>query len=143
MSLRDELVRFGMAGAVGFVVDSGILYLCVRFFGWDPYSGRALSFLAAVTTTWTLNRRFTFSDQTPQARLPRQYLRYVLGALTGGSVNYATYAVLVYNSDWVQTYLIVGIAAGSLAGMIVNFSVSKWWVFRRAEGGKPESPPST
>lgn len=135
MSLRGELARFGMAGAVGFAVDSGVLYLCVRFFGWDPYSGRALSFLAAATTTWVLNRRFTFGDQTPRARLPGQYVRYLLGALSGGSVNYATYAVWVYTSVWVQTYLIVAVAAGSLAGMVVNFAVSKWWVFRRNEGG--------
>jgi putative flippase GtrA len=132
-----------MAGTVGFVVDSGVLYLCVRLFGWDPYSGRALSFLAAATTTWALNRRFTFRNQTPRTRLPGQYLRYLLGALTGGSVNYATYAGLVYTSVWVQTYLIVGVAVGSLAGMVVNFAVSKWWVFRRAEGGKPESPSSS
>lgn len=130
MSLHYELTRFGVVGTVGFVVDSAVLYGCVRGLGWDPYSGRAVSFLAAATTTWGLNRRFTFRDLTPRVRLPGQYLRYLFGALIGGAVNYATYAGMVYNSAWVQTYLILGVAAGSLAGMAVNFTVSKWWVFR-------------
>ena len=133
MTIRGEFARFGVAGAIGFAVDSGVLSLCVHVFGWDPYSARALSFLAAATTTWLVNRRFTFQDQTPRHGLPVQYLRYLLGALTGGSVNYATYAILVYSSDWMREHLIIAVAFGSLAGMAVNFSVAKWWVFHRAK----------
>jgi putative flippase GtrA len=44
-------------------------------------------------------------------------------------VNYGTYAVLVAGSSFVHRYPVLGVAAGSLAGLSVNFVASRQLVF--------------
>ena len=51
---------FAFAGGVGFLVDSGVLEALVRFAGLQVHFARVISFLAAVTATWLINRTFTF-----------------------------------------------------------------------------------
>jgi putative flippase GtrA len=59
--VKKELLRFAIAGTVGFVVDAGVLYLVKDSLGY--YLGRALSFFLAVFCTWLLNRQFTFHQK--------------------------------------------------------------------------------
>ena len=54
-----EFLRFGVVGTIGFVVDTAVLYAGLAL-GLGLYGGRAVSYLAAATTTWALNRVWTF-----------------------------------------------------------------------------------
>jgi putative flippase GtrA len=96
----------------------------------DVYSGRVLSYLIAATTTWALNRRFTFTgaDQSPPLK---QWLKFLGANAVGGMVNYAVYAALVTFTATVASTPVLGVAAGSLAGLFFNYGVNKFWVFRR------------
>lgn len=122
--------KFGLVGVVGFVVDSLVL-MAVMAAGLDPYSGRAVSFTAAVTTTWLLNRSFTFQDRSPG--LFRQWLRFASVNSFGGVVNYLTYAVLVSEVAIFARWPVLGVVVGSLAGMAFNLYGSKRFVFHRKE----------
>ena len=61
MKLAREFLSFAVVGTIGFVVDLGVLYVVAPTLGW--YGGRVLSFLAAASVTWALNRRFTFAGR--------------------------------------------------------------------------------
>lgn len=100
---------------------------------WNPYVARVPSFLLAATSTWLINRHWTFADRRGRARLP-EWGRYLLTMLGGGAVNYATYAVLLAGTDTVAAWPVIGVAAGSLAGMTVNYLGADRWIFgaRRA-----------
>lgn len=124
-----RLLRFGVAGVIGFVVDAGVLMVLIATFGIGPYLARVPSFLAAATATWLVNRYWTFADRRNAAR-GAEWGRYVLAMLGGGAVNYAVYATLVATVDTVRIWPVLGVAAGSLAGMVVNFASSNWWIFR-------------
>ncbi|MDR0779089.1 MAG: hypothetical protein LBF16_00115, partial [Pseudomonadales bacterium] len=52
---------------------------------------------------------------------------FVLG---GGAVNLLTYAWLLVKSVTVYEHPILGVAAGSVAGMLVNFGLLKWVLFK-------------
>lgn len=123
-----EFLRFCAVGAVGFVVDAGVLQLLTHGAGWNPYGSRAVSFLIAVTVTWQLNRRYTFSV-AEKARLSSEWLRYVSLNAIGGGVNYLVYAACVHEFDVVRRYLIIGVALGSAVGLLVNYTASKRLVF--------------
>lgn len=125
----SRLLRFGVAGTIGFLVDAGVLLLLIHGLGLDPYTARVPSFLAAATATWLINRYWTFADRRNAAR-GAEWGRYVLAMLAGGIVNYATYAALVATVDPVRAWPVLGVAAGSLAGMLVNYASSNWWIFR-------------
>lgn len=127
--LRRQLVLFTLVGALGFVVDAGIVQVLVRRFAADPYLARLLSFLAAATTTWSLNRRYTFAGGGGGSRR-REWLRYLVAMGGGFALNYGTYAVLVASWPLVREWPAIGVAAGSIAGAALNFLASKYWIFR-------------
>src|SRR6476469_6404288 len=54
-----ELLRFGIVGVAGFVVDAAVLTAAIAL-GLGPWLGRVLSYLAAATATFALNRAWTF-----------------------------------------------------------------------------------
>jgi putative flippase GtrA len=122
--------RFAIVGTGGFVVDTAVLYAMLAL-GLDLYSGRAVSYICAATFTWWGNRTITFSQgRASGARnVAAEWLRFVVTNLGGGAVNYATYAVLVNVSQAVHDHPILGVAAGALAGMTVNFFASRLLVF--------------
>ena len=64
-STSGRLLRFGAVGAVGFIVDGGLLYGLVASGLLGSLTARVVSFPTAVLTTWMLNRRFTFHDRGP------------------------------------------------------------------------------
>jgi putative flippase GtrA len=124
-----EFARFVVIGTVGFAVDASTLKLLVALLHMDLYSGRLVSYLTAATGNWMLNRRFTFK-QASQASPFRQWLKYLGANGIGFAVNYSTYAALITYVVIAKTYPVLGVAAGSIAGLSFNFTVNKFWVFR-------------
>jgi putative flippase GtrA len=132
LSARMQFLRFALVGCAGFVVDAGVLN-AVLLLGADRYSGRLVSYLAAATTTWVLNRNYTFREQRDVRRL-REWGRFLASNAFGGCVNWVTYALLVTVSGTVSAHPVIGVAVGSLAGLAVNFTLSRRFVFN---GSKP------
>jgi putative flippase GtrA len=129
LTVLGEAFRFGLVGVAGYIVDVTVLTLIVRL-GVDPFTARVPSFIAAASATWYLNRRYTFRD-TRANGVKRQWGLFVLLMVPGAALNYATYALLVASWDIARTWLALPVAAGALAGMTLNFLVSKRVVFRR------------
>jgi putative flippase GtrA len=120
-----------MVGVIGLGVDIAVLYLCLEISGLGLYSSRVVSYLAAATTTWALNRAFTFSGNHA-GKIHHQWARFVAVNALGGAVNYAVYAALISSGDPFTAHPALAVAAGSLAGLFFNFTASKKLVFRRA-----------
>lgn len=133
ISAFKQFLRFGVVGAAGFVVDAGTLWAVRLLWGLDPYSARVLSYLAAATATWALNRRYTFVGADRRGALG-QWLRFLFANLGGGAVNYLTYALLISSTSLPDLPaglgLTVAVGAGSLAGLLVNFVASRQLVFK-------------
>ncbi|MDG2375029.1 MAG: GtrA family protein [Woeseiaceae bacterium] len=128
--MTRQFFRFAVVGTIGFVIDAGVL-LYVLSLDFDFYSARAISFLCAVTCTWLLNRVFTFRDRNED--LVGQWVRFASVNLIGGLINYGIYAVLVWQLAIVQTWPMLGVAAGSIAGMFINFALSRRYVFEHSD----------
>jgi putative flippase GtrA len=126
-----QFAWFCVSGTLAFAVDAGVLQLLLSFAGLDPYSARVLSFLCAVTTTWLFNRHITFPHGSGLA-WPREWLLYVSTQLGGAGLNYAVYAALVFFVPLVRDWPVLGVAAGSAAGLVLNFLSAKRLVFRGA-----------
>lgn len=123
-----QLLRFGLIGVVGFLVDSGVLYALMAC-GLGVVSSRLLSFLCAVLATWLLNRRFTFRPHS-QTSVASEGLAYLTAMSLGGLLNISTFAVIMATFAYHPLLPALGVAAGSLVGMLVNFIGAKWWVYR-------------
>lgn len=134
MKIGREFLSFAVGGVIGFVVDVVLLYLLAPLLGW--YGARVVSFLAAATTTWVFNRRYTFaaSASAGGASVWREYLAYLSTMAAGAVLNYGAYVLVLH---WVEGRwaAAVGVAVGSLAGMSVNFLSARYLVFRSHRGG--------
>ncbi|MGV2288030.1 GtrA family protein [Trinickia sp. YCB016] len=135
--MRKQLVRFGIAGVAGFLVDAGVLYLMLAL-GLGYYAGRVVSFLCAVFATWQINRHYTFTpranvEAVTTARRPslwKEWWQYLLAMSGGGAVNYAAYSATVFLLHPMRFLPLLAVAVGSVAGLGVNFLSAKFWVFR-------------
>ena len=125
-----QFLLFCIAGTIGFLVDASVVQALVAL-GADPYAARLFSFLCALTATWAFNRHYTFGAAR-SARVGREWLRYFFAMLGGFAVNYSVYAVLVYSLPTIRQWPALGVAAGSIAGLVVNYLSSRFWVFRDA-----------
>ena len=130
-----KFLLFGLAGGAGFVVDTAILYLLKGALG--LYGARAISFLCAVATTWIINRSFAFKGQSANLPVWREFLHYLGAMILGGVVNYAVYAALVATIPLVAEQPVLGVAAGVVAGMFVNFLLADKLVFRQKPTPQP------
>jgi len=123
----SQLLRFAQVGVAGFLVD----WLCLSCFLWlgtGFFIGRALSYLCAATATWAMNRVWTFAstDRSPL----RQWARFLAANAVGGGINYGVSAVLALGLPaLIATFPVIAVACGSLSGMIVNFALSRRFVF--------------
>ena len=131
MRAGREFLLFAIAGVIGLGVDVGVLYLSAPLLGW--YAARALSFLAAATATWGLNRRFAFGARHSGVSLAREYVRYLLTMLGGAVVNYGVYVLVlhVFEGAWAPA---LGVALGSCAGLALNFLAARQLIFRSRRG---------
>ena len=130
-ALATQLLRFGAVGTAGFVVDSAVLLLALAA-GLGPYVGRMVSYLAAASANWALNRAWTFRGHAAPQPMLGQWGRFLAVNLSGFAVNYGVYALLVAGVPLVAANPVLGVAAGSLAGMAGNFVLSRRYVFGAA-----------
>lgn len=125
-----QLILFFVAGFIGFLIDAGIVQLLVSAFAANPYLSRLLSFLAAASATWMFNRRYTFKGVRHYGRFG-EWSRYLLAMSGGFLVNFAIYSALVYHHALFQRFPALGVAIGSVGGFVVNFSASRFWIYRQ------------
>jgi putative flippase GtrA len=107
-----------------------VLQLLVSGLAWDRFTGRIISFLCAATATWLFNRRYTFRGPRRHP-LHWEWARYVIAMSAGFACNFAAYSALVLTYDIDRQWLVLAVAAGSVAGLGVNFLASRYWVYRK------------
>jgi putative flippase GtrA len=97
--------------------------------GWGAVSARAVAIPVAVLATWALNRRFTFPEAQGGPALA-SLARYIGVSAVGAAVNFIVYTALVLTSATVAAHPMAGLAAGSIAALLVNYLGSRHFAFR-------------
>lgn len=127
LAVLRQFLAFGVVGTVGFVVDTAVVYAVRGLVG--LYAAGLVSYVVAATATWQMNRVWTFRGQGGPSLL-RQWSLFLLANLGGFVLNRGTYALLITFSATCAEHPVLAVAAGSIAGMFVNFALSRRVVFR-------------
>ena len=122
-----QFARFGTVGVVGAVVDIATVYATMATLG--LYAAGLAAYFAAVTTTWALNRAWTFAGRGGDG-LARQWMLFVAANGVGFVLNRGTFALLVLTVPACARHPFLAILAGVGAGMFANFNLSRRVVFR-------------
>ena len=128
LSLAAQLLKFGTVGGLGLLWDVSTVYALQRLVG---VTAAALSaFFVAATMNWMLNRLWTFRGRGSDASLVRQWLSFLGANGLGFVLNRSTFFALIWLLPFCRAHLVTALAAGSLAGMCANFTLSRRLVFR-------------
>lgn len=123
-----RLPGFALVGAIGFLVDAGILTLLMTGYDFGPYAARAVSFTAAVTTTWYLNRRWVFDRRAvPMSR--REYFSYVTVQVIGALINLLVFVATLELVASLRGFPVIPLAIGAGVALLFNFGASSRFVF--------------
>ena len=128
VTLLAQFLMFGMAGLVGFVIDTITVYALRHWVG--LYVAGILAYFTAATGTWFCNRLWTFRGQGAGVAWYVQWGRFLTANLAGFVINRGLYALLVTVWALAAREPVIAVFAGALAGMALNFNLSRKMVFR-------------
>jgi putative flippase GtrA len=119
-----QLLRFGLVGASGYVVNLLVFALAVEGSGFNHRVGALVAFLAAVTNNFVWNRRWTFADR--HGRVSAQAVRFLIVSTAGLCLNVVLLEILVSGLH------VAEVPAQALAVAVVmpvNFVGNRLWTF--------------
>lgn len=120
-----QLVRFGLVGGVGFVVNVAVYALFVHSVGLDYRAASVVAWLVAVINNFVLNRHWTFDARDGRAHF--QALRFLVVSLVAEAFSLLVLTLLVQDADVAK---IPAQALAVAASMPLNFLGNKLWSFR-------------
>lgn len=142
---RSRFIKFLVVGTIGAVIDFGTFNLLTAVFHFWPVPSSIISFLAAVTSNFILNRRWTYPDSRSKHVL-RQAAQFAAVNAVGLGIRTPLFAALIpiWTSSLDQLGLSLPISNQQLARnlalacavivvLIWNFVVNRLWTYNDVE----------
>ncbi len=120
-----QLVRFGLVGGVGFVVNLAVYTLFVHSVGVDYRAASVIAWLVAVANNFVLNRHWTFDARDGRARF--QAMRFLVVSLVAEAFSLLLLTLFVEGAGVAKVPAQALAVAGS---MPLNYLGNKQWSFR-------------
>jgi putative flippase GtrA len=131
------LRSFVVVGAVGFMIDAGLLAALTHGAGWSPWLARVPSFLTAVVATWLLNRRMTFAGRGLQSR-SLEAIGYGTIQVCGALINLAVFGFCLARFPQLKALPLLPFAAGAGVAMIFNYVAANRLLYSREREGRQQ-----
>ncbi|WP_433252146.1 GtrA family protein [Streptosporangium sp. CA-135522] len=140
--LVRELSKFGIIGAIAFVIDTGGLNLLQYGLHWGPLTSKVVATVVAATFAYLGNRHWTFKDRE-QSGLAREYFLFFLlngiGLLIGLlCIGFARYTLELADPVSINVANLVGVGLGTL----FRYWSYRKWVFLAATEDVPKELPA-
>lgn len=154
---RSRFIRFAIVGAIGSVVDFGVMNLLVNLFSTPLVIAGTISFIAAVISNFILNRNWTYPDSRSKP-IVRQLMEFSLVSIGGLIIRIPTLAFLepiIYK--WITALALAIIPSVSLPLDVIsknltlgitilivlfwNFFINRYWTYSDVD--QTSSDPST
>jgi dolichol-phosphate mannosyltransferase len=120
-----QLVRFGIVGGTGFVVNVAVYALCVHALAVDYRGAFVLAWLVAVTNNFLLNRHWTFAAAAGSVRF--QAIRFFVVSVVAAGFGFLLLNLLVEGAGLAK---VPAEALAVAASTPLNFLGNKLWSFR-------------
>ena len=120
-----QLVRFGLVGGIGFIVNVAVYALFVHSAGLDYRAASVVAWLVAVVNNFVLNRHWTFDAREGRAHF--QAMRFLVVSLAAEAFSLLLLTLLVESGGIAK---IPAQALAVAASMPLNFLGNKLWSFR-------------
>jgi putative flippase GtrA len=141
---RSRFLRFAAVGAIGAVVDFGVMNLLVALTGASLVVAGGVSFLAAIISNFTWNRYWTYPDSRTRP-LARQLGMFTVVSVIGLVIRIPTLDLLepvllrlfealrlpLFTPDFLAKNVTLAIAV--VIVMFWNFFINRYWTYNDVE----------
>jgi len=93
-----KLLKFGIVGFAGLIVDFSVTYLCKEKLKIHKYVASSLGFTVATGTNYLMNRLWTFNQHDPASMI--QFSKYFVICLVGLALSNALIYLLNDRLKW-------------------------------------------
>jgi len=125
-----EFLKFGVTGGLGTITNLLIFFLLVDLGKLPEIPVSIGCFIVAGTQNYFLNHIWSFREYTGNTGVSvKKWAMFLLGSLAGLCVNILVMKMVIANFD--PPWKFIAQACGIAAGMIINFIMSKFIIFRR------------
>ena len=127
----SEVVHVGFVGAGGLCLDIAVFLMLTGFGGINNFAAKFFSFIAAASSNWFFNRRFSFV-RAAYYKPVGQWGRFVLVSGVGVAVNLFVFGILITNYAWFAQAPAYAVVPAAAASATWNFLAYKFVVFKTA-----------
>lgn len=138
--LIHEIAKFGVVGAVNYVIDVALFNVLVTtVFDHKPLTSKTISTVVAATSSYFMNRHWTWKNRA-RTGLIREYGLFILLSAVGLAITLACLAFgeYVLNQHSLIARNFWGNIVGVGLGMVWRFWSFKKWVFLEPEPARTE-----
>jgi putative flippase GtrA len=123
-----ELVKFGMVGCSGLVIDFAITYFFKEYVGINKFVANTLGFSVAVANNYLINRFWTFRGSN--GRMGTQFIKFLLVSIIGLGIN----TVCIYAmQQWGQLSFYPAKFFAIAIVFIWNYTINAFITFKKNE----------
>jgi putative flippase GtrA len=137
--LRARIVpfmKFGIVGTMGLMWDTLTVYGFRALLGLS--GATVLAYFVAASMNWLVNRHWTFRHVVHADRPLTQWARFMMANSLGFVMNRGMVFALFLLVPLCRAIPFLALAAGSLAGLSANFTLSRRVVFRHRQAAPDE-----
>lgn len=96
--LLSKLLKFGIVGCSGMIIDFGATYLCKEILKINKFLSNGIGFILAATSNYFINRIWTFNSQTEDIGI--QYAQFMAVSVIGLGINSLVLYLLNEKLKW-------------------------------------------
>ena len=139
---RVAFLRFAVVGAIGAVIDFGLMNILVNFFHFPLVVAGTISFIAAILSNFLWNRYWTYPDSRTKP-IYRQLVQFAIVNTFGLAIRIPILAflepillkmfqnlgvqILIFTPDFLADNITLAIAV--IVVMFWNFFVNRYWTY--------------
>ncbi|MCL2764383.1 MAG: GtrA family protein [Treponema sp.] len=127
-----QFIKFGITGGLGTITNLLIFFVLVDLSGFPEIPVSILCFIIAGTQNYLLHHLWSFREYTANTKASlKKWFIFLAGSLIGLVINISVmYTIILF---FLLPFKFIAQAFGIAAGMIINFIISKLFIFKRTE----------
>lgn len=125
---NSRVLKFGVVGLSGIVVNMGGLYLLTDFAGIPYFVASLIAIELSIVSNFWLNHLWTWKDRSDGGRIWAKVVRYHVGA--GLTAILGNYLILIGLTEFFHINYLISNLVGIGVGTVSNFIVNDLWTFK-------------
>ncbi|MEG0466656.1 MAG: GtrA family protein [Mucinivorans sp.] len=136
-ALLGRMIRFGIVGFSGFMIDFSITGAIYQWLGWSIFVATGFGFCCGAVSNYILNRHWTWRSDNPNVK--SEFIKFFSVSLLGLGLHYLVlwgclmfpflqFSLLGFsvNNDWTGKLIATAVV------MIWNFLANNFYTFRKS-----------